>query len=149
MSVRYVIMYKLKNKKNIEDIVNICLKNSIEPILILREDVENIEIESLKTFRNIEEAINYISSECRNITYIVLETYGNEYTFDVEYRGNLCIIVGAEDIGVPEDEVTKIVGNKHIVKIPMKIQGTSYNVVSSFVMLLTEILRQNIMMRVS
>ena len=148
MRVKYVIMYKLKNLKNIEDIVQICKANNIKPIYIQREDIEIPNIEDILYYRDIEEA--YKSIDDGNIKYVVLETYGDKYVNEIDLSSSdIAIIVGAEDIGIPKDELVKIDSSRvQVVRIPMNIQGTSYNVVTSLVMLITEVMFQE-MMKVS
>ncbi len=145
MRVRYVILYKLKNKKNIEDICEICRRLKIDVIYISREDTTYIP-ENVKIYRDINEIVEKLDQD---IEYIVLETYGNKYISELEVEKDTCIIVGAEDTGIPEKEVEKLPKDRtHIVKIPMGIYGTSYNVVTSLVMMITEFLIRQ-MMKVS
>ncbi len=145
MKITHVVLYKLKNRKNIEDIVNICKNLNVDVIYIAREDVEYVP-ENIKIFRNIEECLREIENVDQ---YIILETYGNKYLPEVEINGRVCIVVGAEDLGIPEKEVEKFPKDRTcIVKIPMGRYGASYNVVTSLIMMLTELLIRQ-MMKVS
>ncbi len=146
LRISHILMYKLKNLKNILDIAEIAYNVGAVPVLVVRPDFQ--ELEELKGrvvyVENIETAIQEIGADKK---YIVLETYGTKYASELEVEGDICIVVGSEDLGIPEDEVKKL-PNAEVVKIPMYIQGTSYNVVSSLVMLLQELYVRR-MMRVS
>ncbi len=146
--ITHIVMYKLKNVKNIIDIVEISYNIGAVPVLILREDFQ--EVEQIKNKVVIYENIEELLREIGNRKVIVLETYGDKYVHELDLRPgeDVCIMVGSEDLGVPEDEVKKL-PNYDIVKIPMLIQGTSYNVVSSLVMLLQELYVRKGMMKVS
>jgi len=142
-------MYKLKNIQNIKDIADICLNIGAQAWLVLREDVTYSDIPpNVHTVISLEEAVNNIG---RDITYIVLETYSNRYLSELPddiLKSDLCLVVGAEDIGFPESEISKLPPNTYVAKIPMGIQGMSYNVVSSLVMAIEEITLRS-MMKVS
>ncbi|NPA23071.1 MAG: tRNA (cytidine(34)-2'-O)-methyltransferase [Crenarchaeota archaeon] len=137
MNVKYVILYKLKNRKNIEDIVNICRRLNIEVIYIPREDSEYVP-ENVQISRDIYEIVHGLED---NVSFIVLETYGDKYLTEIDLGENICVIVGAEDTGIPEIEINKLPRDRtHVVKIPMGVYGASYNVVTSLIMMLTECL---------
>ncbi|NPA69311.1 MAG: TrmH family RNA methyltransferase [Crenarchaeota archaeon] len=145
MKITHVILYKLKNRKNIEDIINICRNINIDVIYIAREDVEYVP-ENIKVFRSIEECLREIENVDQ---YIILETYGDKYLSEIEFKDKICIIVGAEDLGIPEREVEKFPRERtYVVKIPMGRYGSSYNVVTSLIMMFTEFLIRK-MMKVS
>ncbi|NPB00442.1 MAG: tRNA (cytidine(34)-2'-O)-methyltransferase [Crenarchaeota archaeon] len=145
MKITHVILYKLKNRRNIEDIVEICRNLNIEVIYIARDYVEHVP-ENMKVFRSIEECLREIENVDQ---YIILETYGNKYLPEIDFKNNICIVVGAEDLGIPEKEIEKFPRERTcIVKIPMGRYGSSYNVVTSLIMMLTEFLIRK-MMKVS
>ncbi len=137
--IRYVLMYKLKNVQNIRDIAEICKNINAEAWLIAREDVTYEELPpNINIATTLEEAVEHIG---RSVTYIVLETYSNRYLSELPeevFSEDICIVVGAEDIGFPESEIPKL-PKVYVAKIPMGIQGMSYNVVSSLVMAIEEI----------
>ncbi len=147
VKITHIIMYKLKNVKNILDIAEISYNVGAVPVLVLREDFQ--EVEQVKNRVVLYDNLEELLKEVGNRKVIVLETYGDKYVHELELGPDeeVCIMVGSEDLGVPEDEVKKL-PNYEVVKIPMLIQGTSYNVVSSLVMLLQELYVRK-MMKVS
>ena len=76
----------------------------------------------------------------------MLETYADKHLDAIEevlkdYTSRLVILVGAEDYGIPLNEIKKLPHPRHIVRIPVSVQGTSYNVVVATVIALYEITR--------
>ncbi len=147
--IRHVLMYKLKNVQNIVDIAEICRLVGASPWLVPRED-SVLELPSnINVVHSLERAVECVG---RDLTYLVLETYGDRFLSELPdevFLGETCLVVGAEDFGFPESEVSKL-PRAYVAKIPVGVQGASYNVVSSLVMALEEArLRALKMMRVS
>lgn len=75
--------------------------------------------------------------------FIVLETYGTKYITEIEIHGlsSIVLIIGAEDYGIPISEASKL-PRSIIARLPVSVEGMSYNVVSSLVMALYELKRR-------
>ncbi|MEM5830294.1 MAG: TrmH family RNA methyltransferase [Candidatus Aenigmatarchaeota archaeon] len=135
-----ILLYKLKSYENLYEILRICKDLKINVHAILREKYES-EYEKIKekfgrifnVYKNLEEFLEITNSYDKK--FLILETFGNKLIFDVNVKDFDFIVFGAEDFGIPMNEIEKI-KNKEIVKIPTKAIG-SYNVTSSLVIFLS------------
>ncbi|MEM5820803.1 MAG: TrmH family RNA methyltransferase [Candidatus Aenigmatarchaeota archaeon] len=138
-----ILLYKLKSYENLYEILKICKELDIKVHAILREKYEN-EYEKLKekfgnyfnVYKTLEEFLEITNST--NKKFLILETFGNKLIFDIDLKDFDFIVLGAEDFGIPMNEIEKI-KNKEVVKIPTKAIG-SYNVVSSLIIFLSFVL---------
>jgi len=127
-----LVLYKLKDEENIKEIVYIAEKFNIKVLAVKRENV-NYEKFPIEIYLSFDDLIQKFEDK----RFIFIETYGTKYLHEVDLKKDDVFVLGAEDYGIPYYEIEKV-KNKEIVKIPVKKPG-SYNVVSSFVMLLTEL----------
>lgn len=136
-----VLFYHPKDIKNVIDIHN--LLNSINGKLIIIPRNENPEVIEYCYKSGIETYLNFdkFLEVYRDRKFLILETYGNKFIQEVNVNENSIIVLGAEDYGFPKELLNKI-PDYEVVKIPMGIQGGSYNVVTCLVILIYEILRQ-------
>ncbi|RLE57674.1 MAG: hypothetical protein DRJ40_00195 [Thermoprotei archaeon] len=138
----HVVMYHPKNLKNIIDVAKLVSEVGGELIVVERPRATytTTQLRNIKVIRDLGELPKQLG---RDTTYIVLETYGTQYLHEVEIpkTGNIAIVVGAEDYGIPREEVGKLPRAK-VVKIPCRVQGMSYNVVTVVAMALYEVMRQ-------
>ena len=127
-----VVFYHPKDPANVEDMKRIVEDLNGDLLIIPRKGV----LEDHPNAVSLEEAIARISA-CEKV---LLETYGFEHLDDVNLECSKCvaIIVGAEDYGVPPTVGEKFLPDA-IARVPMAVEGMSYNVVSTVVMALTEI----------
>ncbi len=131
-----LIFYHPKDPKNVEDIARVSRSVGAELLVIPRSNGPRIEEESARIV-TLEEAVD----ETRRCYRVLLETYGFTYLDEARIEcGNECItlILGAEDYGVPR-HVAEMLQPHVVARIPMRVEGMSYNVASSAVMALYEI----------
>jgi len=127
-----VVFYHPKDPANVEDMKRIVEDLGGDLLIIPRKGV----LEDHPNAVSLEEAITRVSV-CKKI---LLETYGFNRLDEIGLECGKCIaiIVGAEDYGVPP-----AIGEKFspdvVARIPMAVEGMSYNVVSTVVMALAEI----------
>ncbi|HIP65723.1 MAG TPA: hypothetical protein EYH08_04255 [Pyrodictium sp.] len=127
-----VVFYHPKDPANVEDMKRIVEDFGGDLLIIPRKGV----LEDHPNAVSFEEAVSRI----RSCEKILLETYGFNRLDEIDLECSRCIaiIVGAEDYGVPQT-----VGEKFspdvVARIPMAVEGMSYNVVSTVVMALAEI----------
>ena len=128
-----VVFYHPKDPANVEDMKRIVEDIGGDLLIIPRKGV----LEDHPNAVSLEEAIARISA-CEKV---LLETYGFDRLDEVDLECGKCIaiIVGAEDYGVPLAISEKFSPNV-VARMPMAVEGMSYNVVSTVVMALTEIL---------
>ena len=117
--------YKLKDLENIKEIKKIAEHLQLNVVFIKRE---NIDIDS------VDEETFYQQFKDKKIAFI--ETWGDKFIHEVDLSQYDIIVFGAEDYGIDQCFIKKF-EKYDILKIP--IIKDSYNVVSSFVMVLTEL----------
>ena len=77
----------------------------------------------------------------KDAEFIVLETYGDRLITELSLEcRDVVVIVGAEDYGVPVEALSGL-DSYSTYLIPVAVEGMSYNVVTSIVMAVYEILR--------
>ncbi len=131
------MFYHPKERANVEDIVRICSALGCEVLVIPRTGSKGPVCSLAKCVDNIMEAMDYVA-KCK---VIALETCGSEEALlKASNEPCLSVILGAEDYGLPKEviELVKKMGG-YIARIPMSGYGVSYNVVTSLILLLTEI----------
>ena len=138
----YFVFYKLKDIENIKEILQIAKSLNLKVIIIPREDVD-INYKQLSDIYKFEVMdFNTFFNRFKDKRIVFIETYGNKFVNEV-YLGQFdALVFGAEDFGIDLCDIKKF-GQKEVLKIP--ILKDSYNVVSSFVMVLTELHIQNIL----
>ena len=132
----FFVFYKLKAEDNIEDILNIARELDLNVIFIPREDstVNFDKFRDKYSFKimNYEDFIDAFKD--KKIAFI--ETYGTKYISEVNLRDFDAFVFGSEDYGIDICDIKKAY-NYEVLRIPIKSE--SYKVVSSFVMVLTEL----------
>jgi len=138
----FFVFYKLKDIQNIKEILEISKYLGLNIIFIPREDTFYY-YENLKKFYKFE-MIDYDNflriSENSWIAFI--ETFGNKYIFEENLGKYQFFVFGSEDKGIDICDIKKA-KNYDILKIP--ILKESYNVVSSFVMIIRELRNQGLL----
>ncbi len=136
-----VVFYHPKNPQNVRDLLNICRHVGAELIIIPRPSFSyNANVLAV---RSLDEAI---SKAPLRSPILVLETYAkkliSECVKELCNKDSIVVLLGAEDYGIPLEEIAKLPSDRVVLcRIPMSVSGASYNVVSSFVMLLYELLK--------
>jgi len=95
--------------------------------------------ENVRCVESLSELAQFIPS---NAKILVLETYASRLLNETRICSiqDVCfIVVGAEDYGVPREVLDRLPGDKFLVKIPVAVEGSSYNVVASLVMALYQV----------
>ena len=131
-----ILFYHPKDPKNLEDIAAMAERLGGETLAIPRPGGPRVE-ETRARIVSLEEARRLVEG-CHRI---LLETYGLTYLDEAEIDcGAQCItlILGAEDYGVPR-HVAEALEPHTIARIPMAVEGMSYNVASTAAMALYEI----------
>jgi len=107
------------------------------PIVIPRAGLDDPACTLAKCL-DLDEALA-LAREC---TLIVLETSGVDIARLGSYAFGRCvsIVLGAEDYGIPKDVLKNLEKLGALtVRLPMSPYGVSYNVVTSLIILLTEL----------
>ena len=138
----HFVFYKLKDIENIKEILQIAKSLNLKVIIIPREDVD-IDYKQLSSIYKFEVMnFNMFFNKFKDKKIAFIETYGNKFVNEV-YLGQFeALVFGSEDFGIDLCDIKKF-DQKEVLKIP--ILKDSYNVVSSFVMVLTELHIQNIL----
>ena len=138
----FFVFYKLKDLQNIKEILVIAKQLNLNIMFIPREDT-SFSYDKLKTIHKFYimdyESFLNMSGDC-NIAFI--ETYGSKYIFEENLAKYRFFVFGSEDKGVDLCDIKKA-KNYSILKIP--ILRDSYNVVSSFVMVIRELRNQGLL----
>ena len=137
----FFVFYKLKAEDNIEDILEIAKDLNLNIIFIPREN-------SLVNFDKFREKYDFeimdyegFVNRFKDKKIAFIETYGTKYIHEVNLSEFDAFIFGSEDYGINLCDIKKA-SNYEVLKIPIKSE--SYKVVSSFVMVLTELKLQEI-----
>ncbi len=130
-----LVFYHPKDPKNVEDIARVSRSIGAELIAVPRPGGPRLE-EGLARLATLEEVLG----EVRSCYRILLETYGFTYLDEARVECGECIalFLGAEDYGVPR-HIADVIQPHVVARIPMRVEGMSYNVASSAVMALYEI----------
>jgi|GEM_PF-3286833 len=132
-----ILFYHPKNPQNLADIATLAAHKRIPLVVVKRPGTAlpgrqqlppRAQVEFVERIQQVEDIISV------NALYVVLETYGLSYVHELELGADVeCVVlvVGAEDYGIPEEVVGELPGEKIIAKIPVSVQGMSYNVVVS------------------
>lgn len=138
----YFVFYKLKDIENIKEILQIAKSLSLKVIIIPRDDA-SIDYKQLNNIYKFEVMnFNTFFNTFKDKKVAFIETYGNKFVSEVDLSQFDVLVFGAEDFGIDLCDIRKF-RSREILKIP--ILKDSYNVVSSFVMVLTELNIQNIL----
>ena len=136
MRTRIVLLfYHPKDPKNVEDIAKIASSTGAELLVVPRPGGPRLEPQGYKLV-SLEEAVKELSGCFK----VLLETYGFQYLDEAKVDCGDCValILGAEDYGVPR-HIADMLEPHVVARIPMRVEGMSYNVASSATMGLYEI----------
>ncbi len=142
----YVIFYHPKNPLNLGDVLQLCRATGAQLIVVRRPgatyNTEEVVRGQAEIVDKLEEAVARIPDDA---TIILLETYALKPLSSCleEVGETAAVLVGAEDYGVPRYEVDKLPRDRLLLcRIPMAVEGSSYNVASTVAMLLYEARRR-------
>ena len=130
-----IIFYHPKNPSNIVDAALIA-GSVAAPLFIVERPGTPIPRdvggrEGVKVVKSLAEAVQATSSDY----YVVLETYGHTCVDELVFpQGveSVALVVGAEDYGLPLEELERLPRDRTVVaKIPVGVEGSSYNAVFS------------------
>ncbi len=130
-----IIFYHPKNPSNIIDAALIA-ESVAAPLYIVERPGTPIPRgvrgrEGVKVVKTLVEAVQAAGSDY----YVVLETYGYTCVDELVFPHgveSVALVVGAEDYGLPLRELEKLPGDRTVVaKIPVGVEGSSYNAVFS------------------
>jgi tRNA (cytidine/uridine-2'-O-)-methyltransferase len=140
-----IIFYHPKNPQNVADLASLAAHKRSPLIVVPRPGGEHIAVAETPRHHIIQAASLREATEKLpgNTLYLVLETYGKRYITDISFENEDCIalVLGAEDYGIPPSMLDSL--PRHLVaKIPVAVQGMSYNVVVSAAIALYELERK-------
>ena len=138
-----IAFYHPKNPQNVADLASLAAHKRSRLFIVPRPGQEppvpSMVRGSIVVISDLAEIGRYLD----RAGFLVLETYGVRYLHEVELSGEcIVIVVGAEDYGVPKDELGKLPGSYVIARIPVAVQGMSYNVVMSAAIAIYELERR-------
>ena len=139
MSGITLLFYHPKDPKNVEDIARVSERLGVELLVVPRPggpSLEGLEV-GFKSV-SLEEAIRMLKRCYR----VLVETYGFRYIDEAPIDCDaecIALILGAEDYGVPR-HIADMLEPHVVARIPMAVEGMSYNVASSAVMALYEVI---------
>ncbi|BEP17083.1 hypothetical protein PYJP_04350 [Pyrofollis japonicus] len=141
-----IVFYHPKNHLNLHDVAYIAYSVRAPLYVVKRPNTDyKLELlpEKVSRYIVLVNDIKEVVEKENSSVFLVIETYATTYVTEVEIDPNqrLIIVIGAEDYGLPVQELAKI-GNYKLAKIPVAVEGMSYNVVSSLVMTLYELKRR-------
>ncbi|MET1101477.1 MAG: TrmH family RNA methyltransferase [Pyrodictiaceae archaeon] len=126
-----IIFHHPKDLRNLADVARIAARLGARLLVVSRPgrpDIIDYAVNSgAYVASSLEEAIRLLGSDYE---LVVLESYGD--TCIEEYEPSterIALIIGAEDYGVPRQLIERLPVRPVIAKIPMAVQGMSYNVV--------------------
>ncbi len=145
MKLAGIVFYHPKNPQNLLDVASIAAIRRV-PLYVVKRPGQLYEIMQrpglhVEWLEDIEELRDHVQPEDM---ILVLETYGLRYLHETDLASakRLWIVVGAEDYGIPPDEAARLPGRRVVAKIPIAVQGMSYNVVVSLSIAVYEAERQ-------
>ena len=138
-----IVFYHPKNPQNVADLASLAAHKRSRLFIVPRPGQEppvpSMVRGSVVVISDLAETGRYLDKA----VFLVLETYGVRYLHEVELDSEcIVIVVGAEDYGVPRDELGKLPGPYVIARIPVAVQGMSYNVVMSAAIAIYELERR-------
>jgi tRNA (cytidine/uridine-2'-O-)-methyltransferase len=141
-----IVFYHPKNHLNLHDVAYIAYSVRAPLYVVKRPNTDyKLELlpEKVSRYILLVDDIREVVERESNSIFLIIETYATTYINEVEIDPSqrLVIVIGAEDYGLPVQELSKI-GSYKLVKIPVAVEGMSYNVVSSLVMTLYELRRR-------
>ena len=140
-----ILFYHPKNHLNLHDAAYVAYSVGSMLYVVPRPQTD-YKLEMLPDkIRNriimLDKLADIVNYESDSLT-IILETYGTRYLSELDLNDVDKIVLGiaAEDYGIPYKELATL--HDYIVaKLPLSVEGMSYNVVSSLVMALYELKR--------
>ena len=133
-----ILFYHPKDPKNVEDIARVASRLGVELLVVPRPGGPSLGgVEPRPRIVSLGEAAELL----RGCFKVLLETYGFRYLDEVGLdceAGCVALLLGAEDYGMPR-HVAEALGVDEVARIPMAVEGMSYNVASSAVMGLYEV----------
>lgn len=142
LNVDLIVLYHPKDYENVRDIICVAKSLGISKIAIVKRSKSEYPYDIASEIQ-LFNSLNDIVKAYKDLKYIILETYGSS---DISLLRGSCekrlgIILGAEDYGIPR-YIAELVPDKLIIRLPMKVASTSYNVVTALVVLLYELRKQ-------
>ena len=136
------VFYKLRAEENLQDILKIARELKLDVAFIPRESM-NIDYEKLRNIKHFD-LLDYDSflKKVGSKKIAFIETCGTRFVHEVDLSEFSAFVFGSEDYGIDPCDIKKA-KNYEVLKIP--ILSESYKVVSSFVMVLTELKLQGIL----
>ncbi len=130
-----IVFYHPKNPQNLGDMAALASHKRV-PLVVVQRPGEQVRPALPPRARVITvQDIREVGNVFKEALYLVLETYGLRFIEEIELQegnqGCLVLVVGAEDYGIPEEEAARLPGERIVAKIPVAVQGMSYNVVVS------------------
>ncbi len=127
-----VLFYHPKNPSNIVDAYRVATSVGAGFCVVERPGAGLPRLSNIVVYKSFEE---FLSTRSPWTYYVVLETYGDkcidEITIPSDYE-EVVVIIGAEDYGLPLNELEKIPASRRAVaRIPLAVEGASLNVVAS------------------
>ena len=133
-----LVFYHPKDPKNVEDIAIVAERVGAELVVVPRPGGPSLEGVHGR-FRTA--SLGEVVEELRGCYRVLVETYGFTYLDEAPVDCSarcIALILGAEDYGVPR-HVADALEPDVVARIPMAVEGMSYNVASSAVMALYEV----------
>ncbi len=133
-----IVFYHPKDPKNVEDIARVAAGVGAELVVVPRPG-SRLEPSGYRV-ASLEE----VAEELKPCYRLLLETYGFHYLHEARIdckTGCIALILGAEDYGVPR-HVADVLEPHVVARIPMAVEGMSYNVAASATMGLYEVVRR-------
>ncbi len=130
-----ILFYHPKDPQNVDDIARIASALGAE-LLVVPRPGSSLEPRGYRLV-GLEEA----REELRGCYRLLLETYGFNYLHEAPIDCDapcIALILGAEDYGVPR-HVADVLEPSVVARIPMAVEGMSYNVAASATMALYEV----------
>jgi tRNA (cytidine/uridine-2'-O-)-methyltransferase len=142
-----IAFYHPKNPQNLWDVAAVAeaLKANLYVVPRPTADYKLDQLpRSLRSRIKLIDSLGRLSELERGSEFIVLETYGDKLITELRpHCGDVVLIVGAEDYGVPMEALSGLESYSTYL-IPVAVEGMSYNVVTSIVMAAYEVLRGRI-----
>ncbi len=133
-----LVFYHPKDPKNVEDIARVAASVGAELVVVPRPG-SRLEASGYRV-ASLEEVVG----ELRRCYRLLLETYGFQYLHEARVDCSaecVALILGAEDYGVPR-HVADVLEPHAVARIPMAVEGMSYNVAASATMGLYEVVHR-------
>lgn len=133
-----LVFYHPKDPKNVEDIALVAERLGAELLVVPRPHGPSLDgLRGRFETLSLEELVERVKGCYR----VLVETYGFSYLDEAPIDCSaacIALFLGAEDYGIPR-HVADLLEPHVVARIPMAVEGMSYNVASSAVMALYEV----------